>query len=40
MTRQTGPERVMQIAYERAPQEFSHIQDVMAAEELSEPSRV
>jgi 2-polyprenyl-6-methoxyphenol hydroxylase-like FAD-dependent oxidoreductase len=33
--RQLGPERVMQIAYERAPFGFDSISDVMSAEELS-----
>lgn len=34
LTRQTGPERVMQIARERAPQGFSDVHDVISAEEL------
>lgn len=33
-TRQTGPEKVMLLAAERAPQGFSHIHDVIAADEL------
>jgi 5-methylphenazine-1-carboxylate 1-monooxygenase len=32
--RQLGPERVMQLAFERAPQGFSHIHDVVSAQEL------
>jgi 2-polyprenyl-6-methoxyphenol hydroxylase-like FAD-dependent oxidoreductase len=34
MTRQLGPERVMQLARERAPQGFADIHDVIADEEL------
>nr|WP_306440094.1 hypothetical protein [Brevibacterium sp. 91QC2O2] len=33
-TRQTGPELVMLLAYERAPQGFTHIHDVISAAEL------
>lgn len=36
MTRQTGPERVMQLAYDRAPQGFDSIDDVFSAQELQE----
>lgn len=36
LTRQTGPERVMQIAYERAPGGFADVHDVISAEELSD----
>ncbi|MDQ0708738.1 2-polyprenyl-6-methoxyphenol hydroxylase-like FAD-dependent oxidoreductase [Arthrobacter woluwensis] len=36
MTRQTGPERVMQLAHERAPGGFADIHDVIPAEELEE----
>ncbi|GAA1060091.1 flavin-dependent oxidoreductase [Agromyces bracchium] len=36
MTRQTGPERVMQLAYERAPEGFADIHDVIPADELAE----
>lgn len=36
MTRQTGPERVMQLAYERAPGGFADIHDVIPEAELSE----
>ena len=36
MTRATGPERVMQIARERAPEGFADIHDVISAEELEE----
>lgn len=36
MTRQTGPERVMQIARDRAPAGFSDVHDVISAEELAE----
>lgn len=35
-TRQTGPERVMLLARERAPEGFAHIHDVISAEELAE----
>ena len=34
LTRQTGPERVMQLAYERAPEGFAHINDVISQAEL------
>lgn len=34
MTRQLGPERVMQLAYERAPQGFADIHDVIPETEL------
>lgn len=34
LTRQTGPERVMQIARERAPEGFAHVHDVISREEL------
>lgn len=34
LTRQTGPERVMQIAHERAPEGFADIHDVIPAAEL------
>ncbi|MGX5696022.1 flavin-dependent oxidoreductase [Agromyces soli] len=36
MTRQLGPEKVMQLAYDRAPQGFADIHDVIPAEELQE----
>ena len=36
MTRQTGPERVMQLAYERAPGGFDDVHDVVPADELAE----
>jgi 2-polyprenyl-6-methoxyphenol hydroxylase-like FAD-dependent oxidoreductase len=36
MTRQLGPERVMQLAYDRAPQGFADVHDVIPAEELQE----
>lgn len=36
MTRQTGPERVMQLAHERAPGGFRDIHDAIPAEELVE----
>lgn len=36
MTRQTGPERVMLLAHERAPQGFGHIHEVISAEELNQ----
>ena len=36
MTRQMGPERVMQIAYDRAPHGFDDIHDVIPAAELEE----
>ncbi|WP_353816554.1 flavin-dependent oxidoreductase [Agromyces sp. SYSU T00266] len=36
MTRQTGPERVMQLAYERAPGGFADVHDVIPEEELAE----
>ncbi len=36
MTRQTGPERVMQLAYERSPGGFDDIHDVIPAAELQE----
>lgn len=35
-TRQTGPERVMLLARERAPEGFTHIHDVIPADELAE----
>ena len=35
MTRQLGPERVMQIAYDRAPQGFTDIAEVIPADELA-----
>ena len=35
-TRQTGPERVMALARERAPQGFTHVHDVISREELEE----
>lgn len=35
-TRQTGPERVMLLARERAPEGFAHIHDVIGADELAE----
>ncbi|MFJ4046256.1 flavin-dependent oxidoreductase [Microbacterium sp. NPDC089987] len=35
-TRATGPERVMQIARERAPEGFADVHDVISAEELEE----
>ncbi|MBL3687573.1 flavin-dependent oxidoreductase [Leucobacter zeae] len=34
LTRQTGPERVMQIAHERAPEGFADVHDVIPAAEL------
>ncbi len=34
LTRQTGPERVMQIARERAPEGFANVYDVISREEL------
>ncbi|MGO2112528.1 MAG: flavin-dependent oxidoreductase [Pseudoclavibacter sp.] len=34
LTRQTGPERVMQLAYDRAPHGFDAIEDVFTADEL------
>ena len=34
MTRQTGPERVMQLARERAPEGFAHVHDVISQGEL------
>lgn len=34
-TRRTGPEQVMQLAYERAPEGFEHIDDVIPAAELA-----
>ena len=36
MTRRTGPERVMQLAQDRAPRGFAHIHDVIPADELAE----
>jgi 2-polyprenyl-6-methoxyphenol hydroxylase-like FAD-dependent oxidoreductase len=36
MTRQTGPERVMQLAYERAPGGFADVHDVIPETELAE----
>lgn len=36
LNRQNGPEQVMQIAEERAPNGFRHIHDVMSQEELEE----
>ncbi len=33
--RELGPERVMQLAFERAPEGFSHIHDVVSPDELS-----
>lgn len=36
MTRQLGPEKVMQLAYDRAPEGFAHIHDVIPADELQE----
>lgn len=36
MTRQTGPERVMQLAHERAPEGFADVHDVIPAGELEE----
>lgn len=36
LTRQAGPERVMQLAYERAPQGFDDIHDIISAGELAE----
>ncbi|WP_242492190.1 flavin-dependent oxidoreductase [Agromyces binzhouensis] len=36
MTRRTGPERVMQLAYERAPDGFADVHDVIPEEELAE----
>lgn len=36
MTRQLGPEKVMQLAYDRAPEGFADIHDVIPAEELQE----
>ena len=36
MTSQTGPERVMQLAHERAPEGFRDVHDVISAEELAE----
>ena len=35
-TRQTGPERIMALARERAPQGFTHVHDVISREELEE----
>lgn len=35
LTRQTGPERVMQIARERAPEGFADVHDVISADELA-----
>lgn len=34
LTRQTGPERVMQLAYERAPEGFADVHDVIPRSEL------
>jgi 2-polyprenyl-6-methoxyphenol hydroxylase-like FAD-dependent oxidoreductase len=36
MTRQTGPERVMHLAHERAPEGFGHVHDVIPETELVE----
>lgn len=36
MTRQLGPEKVMQLAYDRAPQGFADVHDVIPAEELQQ----
>lgn len=36
MTRRLGPERVMQLAYDRAPEGFDDIHDVIPAEELQQ----
>ncbi|UOQ90957.1 flavin-dependent oxidoreductase [Agromyces endophyticus] len=36
MTRQLGPEKVMQLAYDRAPEGFADIHDVIPADELQE----
>ncbi|ANJ26002.1 flavin-dependent oxidoreductase [Agromyces aureus] len=36
MTRQLGPERVMQLAYERAPQGFADVHDVIPEAELQQ----
>jgi 2-polyprenyl-6-methoxyphenol hydroxylase-like FAD-dependent oxidoreductase len=36
LNRQNGPEQVMQIAEERAPQGFKHIHEVMTQAELEE----
>lgn len=36
MTRQTGPERVMQLAYERAPGGFGDVHEVIPGDELAE----
>jgi hypothetical protein len=33
--RQLGPEQVMQMAHERAPNGFEHIEDVISREELT-----
>lgn len=35
MTRRTGPERVMQLAHERAPGGFADVHDVISADELA-----
>ena len=34
LTRQTGPEKVMQLARERAPEGFAHVHEVISQEEL------
>ncbi|MBC9928349.1 MULTISPECIES: flavin-dependent oxidoreductase [unclassified Leucobacter] len=34
LTRQTGPEKVMQLARERAPEGFAHVHEVISREEL------
>lgn len=39
LTRQTGPERVMQIARERAPEGFADVHDVISADELAAVAR-
>lgn len=36
LTRQSGPERVMQLAFERAPEGFDNVVDVIPASELSD----
>lgn len=36
MTRQTGPEKVMQLAHHRAPEGFADVHDVIPQEELAE----
>jgi 5-methylphenazine-1-carboxylate 1-monooxygenase len=37
--RRNGPEKVMQMAFERAPQGYAHIHDVISAQELSDSAR-